>query len=203
MRHVRIDEKTRAALKRRRKAVQPDVVLAPHKPLKMKTYRQREAYCGPSSIKIASEYFGYEFDEVEIGKKCGTTVEEGTDHEGMIDGAEKLGAMVYAMHGGDISDLRYFVHENKLPVIVAWYSPFRARLRKYRPGIDPIDGHYSVVYHVSRTHVYLMDPDLESGRRKMPIKRFLYLWWNQNSERKICMRHWFMVLRYSERGDEK
>ena len=96
MRHVRVDEKIRKELKRRRKAVRPDVVLEPHKPLKLRTYRQREAFCGPSSIKIASSYFGHDFDELEIGKKCGTTVEDGTDHEGMIDGAEKLGAMVYA-----------------------------------------------------------------------------------------------------------
>src|SRR5688572_6519913 len=102
MRHVRVDKKIHAKLKRhRRKAMTFDVELPTQKPLRLKTFRQREAYCGPASIKIASSYFGYDFDELEIGKKCGTTFEEGTDHEGMIDGAEKLGAMTYAMHDGD------------------------------------------------------------------------------------------------------
>lgn len=198
MKNIRIDKKVVAKLKRHRRAVQKmDVELAWQKPLRVMSHKQRESYCGPACIRIVAAYFGRNHSEEEIGKLCGTTLEDGTDAHGLIEGAEKLGAMVFATHNGDIADLRYFLHEQHLPVIVAWYSPSRPRFRKFKPGVDYPWGHYSVVYHVSRTHVYLMDPD-DGKRYRYTISRFKHLWWNNDSARQIGIRHWFMVMQFEK-----
>src|SRR5690606_31878134 len=112
---------------------------------------------------IVCDFHGRNYTEEYLGKVCKTKKGLGTTEHNLIEGAEKLGAMVFATHNGDITDLRFFLHEHRLPVIVAWFSPIRPRFKRYREGTDYPWGHFSVVYHVSSTHVYLLDPD--TGKR--------------------------------------
>jgi len=167
-----------------------------NRPLKLKPFRQREAYCGPASMKIVCAYFGRDYDEKYLGDLCGTTFEDGTDHAGMIEGAKTVGATVFAKDRGTLGDLRRFLHKQRLPVIVGWYSPTAKRKTKFVPGKDDVEDHFSVVYHVSSTHVYLMDPEVEGGRKKIRVGRFLKLWWDTDTAKSIGVHRWFMVMRF-------
>lgn len=167
-----------------------------HKPLRLKPFRQREAYCGPASMKIVCAYFGRDYEEKYLGDLCGTTFENGTDHDGMIAGAEAVGATVFAKANGSLADLKRFLFKHRLPVIVGWYSPTQPRKTAFKPGKDDVEDHFSVVYHVSSTHVYLMDPEAEGGRKKIRIGRFLKLWWDTDTEKSIGVKRWFMVMNF-------
>src|SRR5512134_675939 len=57
-----------------------------------------------------------------LGELAGTTEAEGTDHAGMITGAARTGATVYAKADGSIDELRWFVNHEHLPVIYGWWS---------------------------------------------------------------------------------
>lgn len=198
--HVRTDKKTLAALRRRRIAVRragPDVVLPPAPPpLKLPKHQQEKDNCGPASLRIVASFFGRDYTERQLAKMLGTNARFGTSQEALIKGAERLGAEVFAAHNSRITDLRYFLQVKRLPVIVGWYSPGRPRYRKYKPGEDFPWGHFSVAYHVSRTHIYLRDPDVPSGRRRLSLRRFKFLWWDTDSRRRISVRRWLMVARF-------
>lgn len=188
--HKKTTEVERA--KRRRELVPPRV-----RPLALKPFRQRAGYCGPASMKILCAFFGRDYEEKALGDLCGTTAENGTDHAGLIAGAEKIGATVFAKAGGTIADLRRFVMKHRLPVIVGWYSPSKKGKRTFVPGKDEVEDHFSVVYHVSRDHVYMMDPEVDgSGRRRMRISRFLKLWWDTDTAKAIGVKRWLMVMRF-------
>ncbi|MEY4744545.1 MAG: hypothetical protein RL272_490 [Candidatus Parcubacteria bacterium] len=178
--------------KRRRELIPPRP-----RPLKLKPFSQRTAYCGPASMKIVCAYFGREYEEKALGDLCGTTLQDGTDHAGLIKGAEAIGATVFSKAGGTVGDLRRFTMKHRLPVIVGWYSPSDPRKTKFVPGKDEMEDHFSVVYHVSRDYVYMMDPEVEgAGKRRMRIGRFLKLWWDTDTPKVISVRRWFMVMRF-------
>lgn len=183
---------TQAELRERKRLTAPKRA----RPLRLKPFRQIAGYCGPASMKIVCAHFGRDYAEKALGDMCGTTAEEGTDHSGLIAGAKAVGAAVYAKSGGTLADLRRFTAKHRLPVIVGWYSPSNQRKVKYDPDKDEMEDHFSVVYHVSTTHVYLMDPETESGRKKIRIGRFLKLWWDTDGPKCKRVDRWFMVMSF-------
>jgi ABC-type bacteriocin/lantibiotic exporter with double-glycine peptidase domain len=166
------------------------------KPLKLKPFSQRSGYCGPASMKIVCAYFGRDYEEKYLGDLCGTTADDGTDHIGMLEGAKAVGATVFSKDRATLGDLKRFLHKQHLPVIVGWYSPTQKRKTVFRPGKDEVEDHFSVVYHVSSTHVYLMDPEAEGGKKKIRIGRFLKLWWDTDTPKCISVQRWMMVMRF-------
>lgn len=64
-------------------------------------------------------------------------------------------------------DLRRYVNQHHLPVIVNWYSTF----------IPPATGHYSVVTHIDRKTITLMDPEIRK-HRTMKLKDFNQVWFD-------------------------
>jgi hypothetical protein len=159
-------------------------------PLVMRPYRQAAGFCGAASLLIAARHFGFDYDEVYLAKLCDTTAALGTDHAGLVQGAQAIGAVITHGTGGSIAKLRRLVLKERLPVIVGWYSR--------DPGSPPGPGndHFSVVYHLTRTHVYLMDPEVPGGRRKMTIRKFLRLWYDYDTPENVRTDRWFMSVSF-------
>lgn len=172
------------------------------RPLKLRPYLQSAGYCGPASLKIAFNHFGREYDEIYLGELCGTTAELGTDHVGLVRCAEKLGAKVETAAGGTLAKLRRSLRKG-LPVIVGWYSPEQPRKTVFDPSEDEPEDHFSVVYHVSERHVYLMDPDLEEGRRRMSCGRFMRLWWDTDGPDGERVDRWYMTVNFEGPAPKK
>jgi predicted double-glycine peptidase len=168
-------------------------------PLVMTPFRQRPGYCAPACIKIVCSHFGREYDEHFLGTLCGTTSAEGTYHADLVRVAKMLGANVRAGANGTVADLRRLILKERLPVIVGWYSPSNPRKWKFDPYKDPLDDHFSVVYHLTRTHVFMMDPELNNGRRKIRIARFLKLWWDTDTPRNGRVNRWYLAMRFDGR----
>jgi hypothetical protein len=172
------------------------------RPLRMKPFFQTAGHCGPVSLQIVLARFGREYEQEYLAQLCRTSPETGTDHEWLVRAAEYLGASVHASAGGRLSDLRRFVLKERLPVIVGWYSPSKPRKWKFDPSKDEVEDHFSVMYHLSSTHVYLMDPDAETGRRRMSVGRFLKLWWDTDGPDDERVDRWYMVLNFEGRSFE-
>lgn len=166
------------------------------RPLRMKPFRQHAGFCGPASLKIAAEHYGRVYSERELDKLCRqcsgrrrSTTDYGTDHLEMIGAAEALGAVVVAKNDGTIEDLRNWVLKQRVPVIVGWFVA--------DPGNE--GDHFSVVYHLTRTHVYLMDPEQLNGRRKMSLKKFQRLWWDNDTSKNLRANRWFMAANFAHK----
>lgn len=52
--------------------------------------------------------------------------------------------------------------------------------------------HYSVVYKFNQAHVWMMDPELGKGVRRMSIKKFLSVWYGPDGPRQRVVKHWMM-----------
>jgi ABC-type bacteriocin/lantibiotic exporter with double-glycine peptidase domain len=166
-------------------------------PLRMRPFRQTAGLCGPASLKIACSFFGREYGEAYLAKLSGGTPELGTDHDGLIAAAKALGATVEAGAHGSLRLLQRLVSVRRLPVIVGWFSPSTPRKTRFDPEKDEVEDHFSVVYHVTDTHVYLMDPETASGRKKMTVGRFLKLWWDTDGPDDERVERWYMAIDFS------
>jgi len=167
-------------------------------PLRMRPFAQRAGYCGPASLKICCAFFSREYEERYLGELCRTTVDNGTDHADLIKAARTLGAKTFARSGGSLSEISYFLRR-RLPVIVGWYSPSKPRQVTFDPAVDELEDHFSVVYHLTGEHIYLMDPETETGRRKMSLARFLSLWWDADGPNETKVDRWYLVISFDKK----
>lgn len=151
------------------------------KSLLMKPFKQKPSFCGPASLKIALNYLGKRLSEKKLGKLCGCT-SDGAYHKGMVKGALAVkGSSVHTVVGASLDVLRRFIWQERLPVIVGWFSTD--------------EDHYSVVYKITRRCIYLMDPELKSGKRRLSIRQFLKNWWDIDEGNKRVHR-WCMVINF-------
>ncbi len=172
------------------------------KPLNVPLFTQSDVACGPASLKMILDFFGRtyrgkSYTEKRLIELCSTT-EDGQDHEPLIVGTKKIrGASVFAKANGTIHELRHFVLQERLPVLVGWWSKF---------GLTPDDppdedcGHFSVISHISRNYIYLADPwydEIEkAGIRKIPIRHFLKMWHDTDTPASLPVKHWYMVVNF-------
>lgn len=155
-----------------------------NRPLRIKSFLQSTAFCGPASLKIALSFFGKEFSEKELARLSQATSEHGTFHAGMVTGAKKCGAKTFVKEKGTIKDIQQWLYKKNVPVIVGWYDT---------SGEE--GDHYSVVYHISKHYIYMMDPATDSGYRKMSLKKFLHYWYDFEDDKNTLKIHrWFMTL---------
>lgn len=181
------------AIKKEKKERRKELKADPAKPIKMIPFKQGPASCGPASLRILLAYFGLEYEEKYLSKLCGTT-HLGTEHEGMIKAAETLGAKVKAKRGS-IKEIRRLVMEERIPVIVGWWSDNdKGEPEKVTPEND--EGHFSVIYHFDKRFIYMMDPETKTGRRKISIKRFLEKWWDADGADYKKIRRWYMFIQF-------
>lgn len=161
------------------------------KPLMMEPFMQLSNFCGPASLKICLSYFGKRYSEKRLAKFCGCTTKDGTYHAGMIKGALAInGASVHTVVGASLDVLRRFLWQERLPVLVGWFSP-----KDPKCPDEPEGDHYSVVYRITPRYIYLMDPDEMSGRCRLPLKKFLKNWWDIDEGNKRVHR-WCMVINF-------
>jgi ABC-type bacteriocin/lantibiotic exporter with double-glycine peptidase domain len=131
--------------------------------LKLKPYRQKPCFCGPASLKMVLEYYGVDKTEDELGRMAKTTIEDGTRGRRILNAARKLGFHGFVRDHCGIDDLRRWVVDKKVPVIVNWFSTD--------------EGHYSVCVEVTDKMVYLMDPEIP-GIKRFDHDTFLNVWFD-------------------------
>ena len=87
--------------------------------------------------------------------------------EGLIKAAKELGFKGFFKDFSDIQDIKQYVLDKKIPVIVDWFSTD--------------DGHYSVVVDIDKNNIYLQDPEL--GRlRRIDIVTFKRIWFDYSGD---------------------
>ncbi len=154
------------------------------------------ASCGPVSLQIVLAYFGIEKSEKELIELCGTTHEVGTDHVDLEKAVASLGLQFKKGSWQSAEEswaaLNNWVNEKGVPVIVNWFSVFG---EKY-------DGHYSVVYKITKEDVWLANPEFytaEERNQKISWSNFLKIWFDFDGEYMakpddITARWWLVVL---------
>lgn len=131
--------------------------------LKIKPFKQKIAFCGPASLKMVLEYYGVKKTERELGVRAGCTTARGTPAKGLISAAREFGFRGTIKEFADLKDIRRYVIQKKIPVIVQWFS------------VD--EGHYSVVVDIDKENIYLQDPEI--GRmRSMRLDAFKRVWFD-------------------------
>lgn len=192
------DAAHRLATEKEKKMRQRELKVRRKMPLKMKPFLQTAGLCGPAGLKIIADYFGREYEEQEMARLCGSTPETGTDHAPLVEGAKAIGASARGFANGTIAELRHFVLKKRLPVLVGWWAGPHRTLAEIHRDPDKDEGHYSVVYHLTDKHVYLMDPDLKRGRRRMAIRKFLEKWYDTDGPYERCRRvdRWYLVMNF-------
>ncbi len=136
--------------------------------LKLKPTKHKYAHCGPACLQMVLHYFGVKATQRRLAKIAGTNETHGTSIRDMAQTLRKHGFRVLIKRNTTtFDDLRRYVNKRHLPVIVNWYSTF----------IPPATGHYSVVTHINRSTITLMDPEI-SKHRTMKLKNFNQVWFD-------------------------
>jgi small-conductance mechanosensitive channel len=122
---------------------------------------QNPSYCGPASLEMALEIFGYKHDQEEIGKKSNLSEEEGVHEKDLMDATEELTnkEVRTAWVGHDkISDLgeEYKSWFNDGALIVSNF---------YKPEIfpDATTGHFVLSIGVEGDEILNLDPSGTNG----------------------------------------
>ncbi len=128
--------------------------------------------CGAASLKIVLGYYGVVKSEGELCRMCGTTVELGTDDEGIVRAAGELGFCAEVKNDSSFEDIAQWLNRG-VPVIVDWFT----RGRIDYADEDVADGHYSVVVGLDDEYIYLQDPEI-GKLRKLTREDFLSVWFD-------------------------
>lgn len=172
----------------------------PPKPLKVIPIDQSETGCGPTACKMLLDYDGIakpdgaSYAEEDLIALCGCDPYFGTDHAPLARGMTVIaGGRVAHGEGGTVEDLRRIVRQERRPVLVGWWNGPHRTSEEVRADPDLDEGHYAVVIHVSRTHVWLADsavPDTDPevpdpdgtkpGLLKLPIRAFQERWYDMD-----------------------
>ncbi|QKQ97977.1 mechanosensitive ion channel [Candidatus Nanohaloarchaea archaeon] len=122
---------------------------------------QDPSYCGPASMEMALEVFGYKHDQKEIGEKANVEEGEGADEEELMDSVEELtnNEVKTAWIGYDkITDLD---DEFK-----AWFNDGALIVPNfYKPEIFPeaTAGHFVLSVGVEGDEILILDPSGTNG----------------------------------------
>lgn len=153
--------------------------------LKLKPFKETPGHCGPASLKIVLEYFGIIKIEKELARMCGLT-KAGTKTKNMLKTAKKFGLKGFIKDFSDIKDIKKWVIDKKIPVIVDWFLED--------------DGHASVVVDIDSKNIYLLDPRI--GKiRKLNLKIFKRIWFDFpgdfiKSKNQLILRRMMVVYRW-------
>ena len=131
-----------------------------------------QSMCGPASLKMVFDYYGYDKSEKDIAEMCGTTDELGTTAEGIQSAAQSIGLKAMIYDNSSLEDVQKWL-DKKVPVIVNWFT----RGRIDYPEEDVPDGHYSVVVGLDDEFIYLQDPEI-GKLRKIEREDFMKVWFD-------------------------
>ena len=156
--------------------------------LSVTPYKQsQEGFCGPAALKVLLSYFGKTFSEEQLATFGYTTIEHGTEHEGLIQAAKEVGGFVFAKNNGMMEELEYFNKEEKLPVIVGWF--------------DETGDHYGVVVNITDKNIILVDPDnTKQPERWIPREVFPNIWFDfTGDDNRSVNWGWYMVITFEKK----
>lgn len=154
--------------------------------LNVGTYRQKYPWsCGPSALKIVLDSFGRRVSEKKLIQLAGSHPKNGTPPENLCFAAKTLGYRTFQQTNASVADIEMFLNAG-VPVIVV-YQGF-GKPEGYK------EGHYTVIYGASRTHLYRSDPSTDAGYMRPLLKdKFLMRWHDKDAE-KNKYEHWLMVV---------
>lgn len=131
--------------------------------LKVKPFRESPGLCGPASLKMVLEYYGVRVKESKLAKLTHTSVAKGASGAALVRAAKKYGFRGFFHTMATIGDIKDYVVDKKIPVIVDWFSED--------------DGHYSVVVGIDDEFIYMQDPEI-ARCRKMDLDTFKRVWFD-------------------------
>ncbi len=151
--------------------------------IKYTHFVQSDAFCGPSSLRILLSHFDKNYSEEDLAKLSGATKDNGTEHEGLIKAIKALGGYAFAKENGSMDEIKYFIKQEKLPVLVGWF--------------DKDGDHYSVVANVTDKHIILVDPAFGEGKRQIDINEFPKIWFDfVGADNRAVSWGWYMVVNF-------
>ena len=154
--------------------------------IKLEPFRQTPGLCGPAALKILLSYFGKQYTEAQLAQLCSSTLESGTEHEGIIQATKEIGGYVFAKESGSIEELEYFIKEEKLPVIIGWF--------------DKDGDHYSVVANITDKNIIIVDQATNEPERWLDKAVFPRIWFDfpGKDNETVCWR-WYMVVTFDKK----
>ena len=145
--------------------------------IKVPFFKQDTPYtCGPASLQMAMDFFGYFEGEKQLKKEAHADYESGTKHKWMMRVAKEKGFYCYEKNESTLDDVCFFLNE-KMPVIVHFTEPSENAT------------HYSVITGVENGFVVLNDPWNGEGYQ-MPEEEFLKRWHTPDGQ----YVRWFMII---------
>jgi len=150
-----------------------------------KWYKQKPSMCGPAAIRIAISYFGLVKSEEEIIELTKSTKKDGTSHRGILRALLKFDFSLCSSSDGTIDILRSHLKGGS-PCIVGF--------------IKGRSDHFGIVYRISNTHVYLIDPE-EERYLKIPLEDFLKQWHDYDPVQRE--NHWYVCISKEKNHDKK
>jgi ABC-type bacteriocin/lantibiotic exporter with double-glycine peptidase domain len=133
-----------------------------------------EGFCGPSCLQFVARSEGLHFDQYQLARILGTTIENGTDHYQMFCGAITIGLQPTQVLGQPIETIAKALPD--FHVIVNWME-----------DLTPDGGHYSVLKDVRDGIVYLEDND-------KGVKDFDKRWYDFE-EGNVRVDRWALIIR--------
>lgn len=131
--------------------------------INIKPFKESYGACGPASLKMVLDHYEINKTEKELSELTKCTPDDGTTAENIVKVAKSLGLKAEFKDNCDVIDIFDYVINQKIPVIVDWYSVY--------------EGHYSIVVDIDKENIYIQDPEL--GRlRAMRLKRFKSVWFD-------------------------
>lgn len=144
-------DKLMTSLARMEEHLHPDASILPNFPRSI----QLDYYsCGAKSTYMVLKYFGKRCTHESVERQLGTTI-EGTSRADIVRVLRKHRLKVQVNTKMSINDLKKAIKAGS-PVLVSLYDNW----------------HYSVVYGISDTHIFVMNPSLgEMGSIKVAVNK--------------------------------
>ncbi len=132
--------------------------------MKVKVLKQKNGEaCGPTCIRMITNYFGLQCSDKKIAFVSKYRQRGGLSNVEFVATLEKLGFTIKTKKQANWNDLKKYNTKNNL-IVLSWM------LKGYI-------GHFSILDHVTKTHIFLADP--EAGKIvKLPKLVFLRLWFD-------------------------
>jgi len=111
-------------------------------------------------------YYGIEKSEKDIARLTGSA-RNGVKGEKLLSVAKSFGLDGFIKENCTIEKLKKYVIDKKIPVIVAWFKED--------------EGHYSLVVHIDKENIYLIDPEI-GHMRAIRISKFKKVWFDYSGD---------------------
>ncbi len=153
--------------------------------------QRNSGFCGPASLRILLSHFNKNYSEEDLAKLCNATIEYGAEHDGLIKAVKALGGHVFAKENGTIEELRHFIKQEKLPVLIDWFD------KDFDKDDDYYGDHYGVIANITDKHIIVVDPASKKVKRQLDIADFPYLWFGfVGQDNRAVSWNWFMVVTF-------